>query len=310
VTDDDPIRWAIPPATAPGMSAVVDRERGTRIRASFLPTAAGKLFCAYHEPSSGDPRGAVVVCSPVLAEASRNYRREMLLAEALAEAGFATSRFHYRGTGYSDDAPAATLQDLVEDAEAVAHAVQAWAGVEVRAFVGTRLGAVVAALAQRRYGPAALVLWDAAISPDRYLRDVLRARLMTEVKAGTSSGGMAALRAQLDDGRLLEVSGYQLTPELYGSVARLTTDEVFDLPTGPLLMVEMNGRARVRSGARTLIDRWRAAGQQADVQVLPIDEPWWFGASSRSDTYEARTTGLEAIDLSIDHLLRTGEASR
>ncbi len=48
--------------------------------------------------------------------------------------------------------------------------------------------------------------------------------------------------------------------------------------------------------------RWQRAGHHAEVDVIAVDEPWWFGSSARADTYEAATTGTELVARSLQFL--------
>ncbi|MDP8959415.1 MAG: alpha/beta hydrolase, partial [Actinomycetota bacterium] len=104
-----------------------------------------RLFGFLHLPE-GRPRAGIVVCSPLHAEFLRNYRREVLVARALAARGFAVQRFHYRGTGSSDgQASEATYETMRQDALLAAGHVLERSGATRLGFLGTRWGALVAA---------------------------------------------------------------------------------------------------------------------------------------------------------------------
>jgi uncharacterized protein len=60
-----------------------------------------RLFGVYHAPSE-PPRGAVLMCPPLLNEHFRSYRFFSQVASQLAGAGLACLRFDYLGTGDSD----------------------------------------------------------------------------------------------------------------------------------------------------------------------------------------------------------------
>ncbi len=68
--------------------------------AEFFGPPGERMLGLAHLPTSA--ASGVLVCSSIQAEFAKNYRREVLLARALARQGRAVGRFHYRGTGNSD----------------------------------------------------------------------------------------------------------------------------------------------------------------------------------------------------------------
>lgn len=295
-------RWAIT-HDAP-RAVVTDEQDQVTTEAQFLAGPGGDLFACVHRPLGPTLDLGVVICPPVLAEASRNYRREWLLATALAQAGVPTVRFHYRGSGQSADASGVTVQDLTADACAVADHLATLVPSAPLAFVGTRLGALVAAGARRGAGDDAgpLVLWQPVVAPAAYARELHRARLMTSMRTRGRAGGLGRLEEALADDGYVDIAGYRLARDLHVSMLATRLDVLLGPPAGPLLVLEMNARGQVRPEVDDLIGRWRRAGHRAEVEVVPVDEPWWFGSSARMDTYEAATTGAELAARSLQFL--------
>jgi hypothetical protein len=158
--------------------ARTDDRTGVGEGAGFLGSPPGQLFAALHEPAT-PARAAIVVCPSILADQVVNYRREVLLARALASLGVAAVRFHYGGTGTSQGEPAAiTFETLVEDARTAA-ALATSIGGRV-AFLGTRVGALVAAAAGRD-ADAPLVLWEPAADGAGYWREAFRAQRVRDL---------------------------------------------------------------------------------------------------------------------------------
>lgn len=300
VADAD--RWTI--TTGGRRSRLDDHHAHTVHEAMFVQGPAGDLFVSVHRPADRSPRAGVVVCPPVLAEAARNYRREHLLATSLAQRGLVVARFHYRGAGHSHDADHVTLDDLVADAEAVTDHLCTSAGITEVSFVATRLGALVAARVRARphHAGGGLVLWQPVLSATDYLRELHRARLMTNLRQDTRSRPRRRLEQALSEDGAVEIAGHHLEQALHTSIDGAELRSMLDPPTGSLLLIEMSGRLEARPAARELVDAWHVAGQPARLEVVGMDEPWWFGSSARTDTYDAATTGTELVTRSMDFL--------
>lgn len=133
---------------------------------------AGSLFGCRHVPASGDATAGVVVCSPLFSDAAINAHREMRLGRWLARAGLVVQRFHYRGTGESDGDPArVSFGSLVDDARVAAAHLRDNTGIQRIGFLGSRVGALVAARLARDVDGAPLALWQPVVDPRRYLDD-------------------------------------------------------------------------------------------------------------------------------------------
>src|SRR5512134_2442447 len=128
---------------------------GSTELAEFRGPEGERMLAHVHLPSSWPqerPRGAAVICSPLLGEALRNYRREVLVARRLAEAGFVVERFHYRFSGNSDGQDEdLTFDSMREDALGVVDDIRERAPDGPLILLGARLGALVAASAAREH---------------------------------------------------------------------------------------------------------------------------------------------------------------
>src|SRR6266545_5031205 len=79
-------------------------------------SGSGWLFGCRHMPAAGGASSGVVICPPSLSDTEINYHREARVGRRLARAGVATQRFHYRGTGESDDLPEGiSFNSLIDD---------------------------------------------------------------------------------------------------------------------------------------------------------------------------------------------------
>ncbi len=126
--------------------------RGSAAPQSLLIAAAGHTCVAWwHAPArertpGGAPPLAVVLASSWGEEDMSAYDGQRALATRLAEGGLGTLRFEWPDTGDSSaDSGAATLADLLAAFDAAATQALALSGCERLAFVGLRLGALLAA---------------------------------------------------------------------------------------------------------------------------------------------------------------------
>jgi alpha-beta hydrolase superfamily lysophospholipase len=130
------------------------------------------VFLWTHLPARSRARAGVVLFPPIGHDYRVTHSTLRVLAERLADDGFAVVRFDYDGTGDS----AGSLDDpdrvahWLESAEAAVNVLKG-CGVPWTAAVGIRVGASMASMvAERRGGIDALVLWD-PISGGAYLTE-------------------------------------------------------------------------------------------------------------------------------------------
>lgn len=118
---------------------------------------------------------AVLLCNPFGEEAARVHRAYRVLAGKLQDAGYATLRFDYSGTGDSSgEAADCTVENWLDDLEAAIGELRRQSGSSRVVLVGLRFGATLAALcAQREHlRVAQLVLWDPVVRGDHYLQEL------------------------------------------------------------------------------------------------------------------------------------------
>lgn len=275
-----------------------------RERAFFFGTGRQKLFGCLHVPP-GEPVGGLVVCCPLQAELLRNYRREVLLARRLASEGIAVQRFHYRGAGHSDgDTGAMTLQGMQEDALAAAEELVRKTGVSAVGFMGARWGGLVAAGAAATKG-AALALWEPVIDTERYFDEILRFRLMYELKQDPATSiSHDDLVAELLDVGSVDVLGHTLERTLYASAVSQTLDGVLGARASAALFVQVGVGRALRKECASLIDSWRARGLDVDAHVVSDRETWWL-SGDLWPVHETHAPTKKLIEITADWVTRT-----
>ena len=277
------------------MSAAIrlDDRTGTREVAEFFGSSPLRLFgCAY---LPAENVGGVVVCPSVHAEFHRNYHREVELGRHMVAEGFAVQRFHYRGAGHSDgDRSTITLDTMIEDALSAAEHLSGRDSIDRLGFVGTRLGAVVAAAAASRFDGSPVALWEPVIEPDRYVREILRAGRIHELrKEANDPRSQKEQVAELRSTGTLDALGYTITRPLYESLAGRTLERELGSPPRALLLVEIGRGSKLRREYSAAAERW--AGQGFDVATHVVDamtEPWWFVRGRSISEEESLTEDL------------------
>ncbi len=283
--------WA--PRTTPSAATMV-RSDGIASAASFLETPQGRMFTVRHEPS-GPSAGTIVVCPPILAEAVRNQRRELVLGWELSAARFAATRFHYIGSGHSDGEPETmTFEGLVADGARVAAESAPDAGI---GFVGTRLGALVATTVAAGFPGAPLVLWEPPLDMKRYYNEVFRARMIGLLRSGQRGPTSRELMDSFAAAGILDVVGNPLPYGLYTSTVDLDLGELL-IAAGPrpVLIIQLSVKPQLRPGLAALVERCRGAGIDIATEVVGFDEAWWFGANGYT-VLEVEAGGLDALPL-------------
>ncbi len=232
------------------------------------------MFAGLHIPH--DARRSVLVCSPIYAEFMQNYGREVRLSRALLEAGIASARFHYRGTGDSAGKPdLVTLDSMVDDALAVAARLVEESGAREVDVVGTRLGGHVAAEVARRLGGGSrLVVWEPVPDTARYFDEVFRANRMVGVIAQDDAAvGKQAMEDELRVTGRVDVVGYHIHQSLYDSVIGAA------FPNGGLgqvLLVQASRSERIKKAVQGLANQIEAGGGRVEIAVVPPGEGWWI----------------------------------
>jgi pimeloyl-ACP methyl ester carboxylesterase len=237
-----------------------------------------KMFGALHRPTA-EPRGGVIVCSPYQAEFLKNYRREVVLGRALAAEGFAVQRFHYRGSGNSDGDPEdVSFDSMLEDAVAAREWLVARTGVTWTAFVGTRLGGLIAASAAARIDRSALVLWEPVVEAVRYFEEIFRGKLLSELKSSRPSA--ASPEEELSRQGYVDILGYPITKRVYESAEG--RDLGTEVGTSPrrILLVQIGGSRGMRSEYARLVQRWEGGGSSVHARVVDRPQAWWFGGGN------------------------------
>jgi alpha/beta superfamily hydrolase len=267
-----------PHVSDPTASAMrVDRRTRVREEVEFVGLGRQDMFSYLHRPPN-EPRGGLVICSPLYGEFAHNYRREVVLARTLASDGVAVQRFHYRGTGNSDGAAEdVTFDSMSMDAVVAADHLVERAGVDQVAFLGTRLAALIAATAAARSDEAPLILWEPALDAETYFREIARNALIRDLKDAVPiqrrSGDSLA---ELDGDDFADVLGYSIHRNCYRSFLGHRLDEEVGNAPRALLLVQLSQRRDLRSEYEAFVGSVAARGLAVQTRAIYTNESWWF----------------------------------
>ncbi len=222
------------------------------------PVTFAGCFGWLHQASGiGTAERGVVICAPHGYEELCTHRALRDCASALAQAGFPTLRFDYRGTGDSleSDERGGRVGAWLDSVDAAVGLLRLITGVRSVALVGLRLGALLAAdVAARRDDVEALVLMAPALSGRRYLREQhALSRLTGDPVADPGDGS-------------LNVAGFTYTEETREALKQLDLLSLARLPAARVLLLAREDQA---DGDGTLRRRLEALG--AEVSVVGFD---------------------------------------
>jgi alpha/beta superfamily hydrolase len=287
----------------------VDSATGIQERVRFVGRGSERRFVCTHVPAS-EPTAGVVICSPTFAELQVTYRREVLTARELAARGFAVQRFHYRGSGNSDGSTeGAEFSTLVADAQFAAECLVQSTGVRPTVFLGTRIGALVAARAARLVGASGLVLWSPVLDTAVYFREVFRAHMIGRLKDGAVNRG--SVQDPVDEIRReghVDVLGYPIGKAFYESFLNRGLAAEIRGTSSMVLLLQVGGNGLHSDNSR-FTRQLRNQGVSVDSSVVDGTDVWWFGGGAALREGESETT-REIMTTTVDWIEGLSSGSR
>ncbi len=177
----------------------------------FFPDPTNRLFGVFHE-AEGAPRLPMVFCHPFGEEKLWTHRVFVTFARALARRGHPVLRFDHRGNGDSSGAFAdSSISTALEDIAVAVETIRSRTPAPAVGLLGLRLGATLAAAAGRRARRSCLVLWSPIVEGARYVQDLLRINLTTQMAVYREvRQDRAALVEAMKPGQTANVDGYEV----------------------------------------------------------------------------------------------------
>lgn len=208
----------------------------------FFGPARESLFGILHQPEQ--PAGsAVVLCHPFAEEKLWAHRVFVTFARRLAARGVAVLRFDYMGNGDSGGSfSASSLATACADVKCAAGEVQRRTGADGVTLVGLRMGATIASLvAEDLAAVRRLVLWSPIVDGGRYMQELLRINLTTQMAVYKEVRyDREALAAQMQGGATVNVDGYEMAHPMFSEVSAVKLAQSRKQFQGPSLVVQID----------------------------------------------------------------------
>lgn len=243
----------------------------------FLNAAPGSRFCLYYPPAHGPCRMNVLYIHAFAEEMNKSRRMVALQARSLSEMGIGVLVMDLYGCGDSDGDFADARWEIWRDD--IAHAVR-WLKRRADAPLalwGLRLGVPLMLSYARDSGEAfeCLLMWQPVISGDVHLTQFLRLRLANEMLAGAATRtGTRELKESLKAGHILEIAGYELSPQLAGAMEGISL-AALGPPASACHWFEItHGAPEILPAGRRVIEEWKKCGISPATHVV-TGEPFW-----------------------------------
>jgi uncharacterized protein len=240
----------------------------------YFTSGDRSLFGVFHEPLRDTSRTPFVFCHPFGEEKLWTHRVFVSFARRLAAEGHAVLRFDYWGNGDSGghfrDASLGTAR---ADVRCAIDEVRRRTGASQVNLLGLRFGATVASLvADEVPGIEHLVLWAPIVDGGRYMQDLLRINLTTQMAVHKEiRQDREALVAIMREGHTVNVDGYDMSLPMYDEVSAVKLDADPKRHTGKCLVVQID-----RQPGRPAADLAKlAAGYELGSVIFAQEEPFW-----------------------------------
>lgn len=183
-------------------------------------------------------------------------------------------RFDFMGSGDSDgDLAEASLEGALGDVHAAVAALRERVGTAPVSLLGLRLGATIASLAADTIPDLRhLVLWAPVINGGRYMQELLRINLTTQVAtSGAVTQDRDEMVAAMQGGATINVDGYEMPWPFFSQVSSVDLAAAPHAFGGTCLVVHVD-----RQTARPVpeIQRLLQAYTQATLATAQ-EEPFW-----------------------------------
>jgi pimeloyl-ACP methyl ester carboxylesterase len=246
-----------------------------------LELGRGRTVAVLSRPLGATAPVGWVLCHSLGMEQIHLARLDVLVARAVAAAGFPVLRFHGQGYGDSElGAEAVGLSSHVAETEDAVRFLAAQPGVQQVGTMGARFGGMVAALVADRLDLPGMALWEPSVRGSRYMRDLLRRELLSKLAAGEEAGGgseMERLRDDLASQGWADIRGFRLSRQAHDdiSAADLTTD--LTRFSGAALLVTPSRSDRVDAAMTKFSDQLRSLGARTEIEVIQDPFAGQFG---------------------------------
>ena len=242
---------------------------------SFVDPGPEQLFTVLHDAQAEPHRSPFVFCHPFGEEKLWAHRAYVTFARALAQRGHPVLRLDFRGNGDSSgEFAASSLSTMLQDVDRAIDTVKQRTGAASVNLLGLRFGATLAALAaDRREDVASLVLWAPVVNGGRYMQDLLRINLTTQMAVYREIRfDRPALVEQMRSGRTVNVDGYELSLRMFDEVSAVDISAGTHAFAGRVYITQIERAASAKSSPD--LERLRASYARGEFALVQ-EEPFW-----------------------------------
>ncbi len=244
------------------------------ISPGFLKAEHGYRHVIEYLPTSGSTKEFVIMAPPFAEEMNRARRTLHLLGKRLAEIGIGSILIDLFGTGDSSGNFAQAnwncwLEDLA--------LARAWATSRgrIKAVLGLRFGALLAAALQRKNPADKLILWQPMMQGREQLTDFLRLRRLADQFSGHGPvRSRHDLEAALLRGESIHAAGYELSGSLAGSIFGIELTSLLEGISGPVHVLTVGSKTQATQPAAHPLAKLAAQESHIDFKTMPGPRFW------------------------------------
>ncbi len=183
-------------------------------------TLYGVIYC----PVKATSCPGVIICPPLFTEAMESHGVLVNLARLLAERGYPTLRFDYRGTGESEGQwEEYSIPEYLADIGEASVLLRRKTGGRPIGILGVRMGATMAlmkAAEDNSFSFAALI--EPVTHGERYVTDLLRLNVAQQLRDFQKvTAGPGKLAEIIQAGNEIMIAGFTLNRERYNTLAAI-----------------------------------------------------------------------------------------
>lgn len=198
-------------------------------KAKFIHINGMKIYTILHIPDHAPIKSAFVFIHPFAEEKLWSHRVYVSFAREMAQLGYLVVRFDFRGHGDSEsEFVCSSLDDHFADIDCIITSIKNEFDVSQIGLFGLRFGATLAAtFASSRNDIDRLILWDPVINGERYMQEILRSNLATQMAIkGKVEITRDELISQMESGVPINIDGYLLTHNYFLQLSGLNLLEL------------------------------------------------------------------------------------
>lgn len=246
----------------------------------FIPGQAGALFAMYYPPATGEQVKNAFLHVPAFAE-EMNKSRHMVAMQAreFAKSGYAVLVFDLFGTGDSEGAFSDATWEIWKNDINTACQWLIEQGILTINLWGLRSGVLLAMdfIVDAKIKFDKLLCWQPVLNGELFILQFLRLRVAASIMdKNLPPEKTTDLKNQLLTGKVVEVAGYTLNPDLINPLLKLSADKIDLKNFDQINIFELvsSYEKGISPGINKFIEDLQRRGNAVLVNVV-IGSPFW-----------------------------------